>query len=198
MGITEATTMGSALPVAEMVDAQLLMVAGFVMLGWVLARRQLKMRKRAGGDARAAKKAIRAIREHREPAVPLCDAPPETQRWQIAIFELQRELKAELDTRIAVVQSLTRQLDERIARLAHLQDGSDPSAAVTSAAVTSAAVTSGNPGFTPQQWHSIQALSRSGQAPEQIAERTGFSVDEVRRILTAIPSQQAASLEKPA
>jgi hypothetical protein len=198
MGITEATTMGSALPVAEMVDAQLLMVAGFVMLGWVLARRQLKMRKRAGGDARAAKKAIRAIREHREPAVPLCDAPPETQRWQIAIFELQRELKAELDTRIAVVQSLTRQLDERIARLAHLQDGSDPSAAVTSAAVTSAAVTSGNPGFTPQQWHSIQALSRSGQAPEQIAQRTGFSVDEVRRILTAIPSQQAASLEKPA
>jgi hypothetical protein len=193
MGITETTTMGSALPVAEMVDAQLLMVAGFVMLGWVLARRQLKMRKRAGGDARAAKKAIRAIREHREPAVPLCDAPPETQRWQIAIFELQRELKAELDTRIAVVQSLTRQLDERIARLAHLQDGSDPSAAVTSAAVTS-----GNPGFTPQQWHSIQALSRSGQAPEQIAERTGFSVDEVRRILTAIPSQQAASLDKPA
>lgn len=175
MGITESTTTCSGLLVADMIDAQLLMVAGFVMLGWVLARRQLKMRKRVNGDAKAANKAIRAIREHREPAVPLCDAPPETQRWQIAIFELQRELKAELDTRIAVVQSLTRQLDERIARLAHLQD--DPQ--------RDSAANIGRRGFTPQQSHTIQTLSHDGQAPEQIALRTGFSVDEVRRIIAS-------------
>jgi len=173
MGIADTTAAELALPVAEIVDAQLLMVAGFVMLGWVLARRQLKMRKKAGGDARAAKKAIRAIREHREPAVPLCDAPAETQRWQIAIFELQRELKAELDTRIAVVQSLTRQLDDRIARLAYLQDDSQLTSAVENHRV----------GFTPQQRHTIKALAQSGQAPEQIAEQVEFSVDDVIRIL---------------
>jgi hypothetical protein len=187
MGITE-TTAGFALPVAEMVDAQLLMVAGFVMLGWVLARRQLKLRKRAGGDARAANKAIRAIREHREPAVPLCDAPPETQRWQIAIFELQRELKAELDTRIAVVQSLTRQLDERIARLDDLQDNRDAKSAPAG----------GNVGFTPQQKQTIETLSRSGQAAEQIAEQTGFTADEIRRILGTIPTSDSTPQEKPA
>ena len=175
MGITETNIACSWLLVAEIVDAQLLMVAGFVMLGWVLARRQLKMRKRVNGDAKAANKAIRSIREHREPAVPLCDAPPETQRWQIAIFDLQRELKAELDTRIAVVQALTRQLDERIARLTQLQDNPDRSPAVNG----------GQFGYTPQQMDTIQKLSQGGQAPEQIAERIGFSVDEVRRIIAS-------------
>ena len=188
MRITDTTTATIALPVAEMVDAQLLMVAGFVMLGWVLVRRQLKMRKKAGGDARAAKKAIRAIREHREPAVPLCDAPPETQRWQIAIFELQRELKAELDTRIAVVQSLTRQLDDRIARLAYLEDNAQPTSAVSHRSL----------GFTPQQRHTIETLTRGGQGAEQIAQQIGFSVDDVRRIMETIPGGAAASLEKPA
>lgn len=106
---------------AEMQNAQLLMVAGFIMLGWVLARRQIKMRKRVNRDTRAAKKALTAIREHREPAVPLSDAPPETQRWQVAMFDLQRELKAELDTRIVVVQTLMRQLDDRIVRLQELE-----------------------------------------------------------------------------
>lgn len=105
------------LPIAEMQSAQLLMVAGFVMLGWVLARRTIKMRKRVNRDTRAAKKELTKIRQHREPALPLSDAPAETQRWQVAMFDLQRELKAELDTRIVVVQTLMRQLDDRIAYL---------------------------------------------------------------------------------
>lgn len=100
-----------------MQSAQLLMVAGFVMLGWVLARRTIKMRKRVNRDTRAAKKELTKIRQHREPALPLSDAPAETQRWQVAMFDLQRELKAELDTRIVVVQTLMRQLDDRIAYL---------------------------------------------------------------------------------
>ena len=107
--------------VAEMQQAQLLMVAGFVMLGWVLARRTIRMRKRVNRDSKAANKAIQQIRERTEPAVPLCDAPAETQRWQVAMFDLQRELKAELDTRIVVVQTLLRQVDQRIADLSALE-----------------------------------------------------------------------------
>ncbi len=45
----------------------------------------------------------------------------ETQRWQVAMFDLQRELKAELDTRISIVQALIRQLDERIETLAAIE-----------------------------------------------------------------------------
>lgn len=53
-------------------------------------------------------------------ALPLSDAPIETQRWQIALFDLQRELKGELDSRIAVIQMLMRQVDEKIAKLESL------------------------------------------------------------------------------
>ncbi|WP_197231108.1 hypothetical protein [Novipirellula artificiosorum] len=99
---------------AEMQQAQLLMVAGFIMLGWVLARRQIRMRKRVNQESRVANKELKAIREQKQPAVPLSDAPAATQRWQVAMFETQRELCAELDTRIAIVQSLVQQMDRRI------------------------------------------------------------------------------------
>ena len=106
---------------ADMPQAQLLMVAGFVMLGWVLARRQIRMRRRVNRETRVADRAIQQMREHRDPSLPLSDAPVETQRWQVAMFDLQRELKAELDTRIAIVQTLIRQVDERLEQLATLE-----------------------------------------------------------------------------
>lgn len=105
----------------SMQQAQLLLVAGFIMLGWVLARRQIKMRGRVNRDARQANKAVQAIRDYKEPAVPLAGAPVETQRWQAAMFDLQRELKADLDTRIVIVQTLLQQVDQRIERLETLQ-----------------------------------------------------------------------------
>ena len=104
-----------------MQGAQLWMVAGFLILGWVLARRQMKMGKRVNREARAANKELEKVRQHRDPVLPLADAPPETQRWQVALFDLQRELKAELDTRIAVVQTLIRQVDQRIEHLETLE-----------------------------------------------------------------------------
>ncbi len=110
-----------SLLLADMPQAQLLMVAGFVMLGWVLARRQIRMRRRVNQETRVANKAIQQMREHRDPSLPLSDAPVETQRWQVAMFDLQRDLKAELDTRIAIVQTLIRQVDERLERLASLE-----------------------------------------------------------------------------
>ncbi len=109
-----------------MQQAQLLLVAGFIMLGWVLARRQIKMRGRVNRNTRQANKAVKAIREYKEPAVPLAGAPVETQRWQGAMFDLQRELKADLDTRIMIVQTLLQQVDQRIERLESLQSALGP------------------------------------------------------------------------
>ena len=106
---------------APMQQAQLLLVAGFVMLGWVLARRQIKSRRQINQNSRVANKAVKAIRNYKDPAVPLAGAPVETQRWQAAMFDLQRELKADLDTRIVIVQTLLQQVDQRIDRLENLQ-----------------------------------------------------------------------------
>ena len=89
----------------SMQGAQLWMVAGFLILGWVLARRQMKMGKRVNRESRAANRELQKIRTRKDPVLPLNDAPPETQRWQVAMFDLQRELTAELDTRISIVQT---------------------------------------------------------------------------------------------
>jgi DNA-directed RNA polymerase specialized sigma24 family protein len=162
--------------IADMQQAQLLMVAGFVMLGWVLARRQIKMRKRVNLDARAANRAIKQIREHKDPALPLSDAPPETQRWQAAMFDLQRELKAELDTRIVIVQTLLRQVDQRIERLTALQVARSESAA--DAASTAL--------LPAQHRQAVQELLRSGRTAQEIADAMGLSVGDVELTIATI------------
>lgn len=96
---------------SNMQAAQFLMVGGFVMLAWVLARRKIRAGKRINADTKRANRLIKELRENKEPSVPLSGAPVETQRWQAAMFDLQRELKAELDTRIVIVQTLLKQVD---------------------------------------------------------------------------------------
>jgi len=102
-------------------QAQMMLLAGLVLLGWVLIRRQLRARYRQHtqslSDRDFAKKLARADSPR---GVPLASAPPETQRWQAEMLDLQRELKAELDMKIAVVQALIRQADEKIETLGSL------------------------------------------------------------------------------
>jgi hypothetical protein len=161
--------------IADMQQAQLLMLAGFVMLGWVLARRQLKMRKRVNQDSRVANRALKQMRAHKNPAVPLSDAPPETQRWQVAMFDLQRELKAELDTRIVVVQTLLNQVDQRIARLSAL-DSSSPSPLSTRTSISS------------EHQQMVRALLERGHTAKEIAVETGLPLGDVElAISTAWP-----------
>ncbi len=153
---------------AEFQTAQLWLVAGFILLGWVLARRQVKMRKRVNQDARAANRELNKIRNRTDPAVPLCDAPPETQRWQAALFDLQRELKAELDTRIVVVQTLLRQADQRIAQLESMQ-GSERGAALSG-----------------DQQAVVARLIRGGHTATEIASKTGLPIGDVELTIATI------------
>jgi hypothetical protein len=99
-------------------QSQMMMLAGIILLGWILARRQIRSRSRLHSqgvaDRDLRKQRVEADKPH---GVPLASAPPELQRWQVEMFDLQRELKAELDMKIVVVQSLIRQADERIAAL---------------------------------------------------------------------------------
>ncbi len=145
------------------------MVGGFVMLGWVLARRQIAMRKRVNLSTREANRQLKAIREQTQPALPLSDAPAETQRWQVAMFDLQRELTAELDTRIAIVQSLVRHADQRIAQLRQLESA-EPK--------TLPANRSGHP-LTTDQLSRLTELLRAGHTSVEIADALGVAVADV-------------------
>ena len=157
--------------------AQLFMVVGFLLLGWVLARRQMKLRKRVNGDARVANRELEKLRKRKDPVLPLADAPPETLRWQGAMFDLQRELKAELDTRIVIVQTLMRQLDQRMEKLASMQAGG--SGAVGSGAQETMLPPSAD--FSQR----IRMLSNLGHTSTEIASQTGVSVGDVELTLSA-------------
>lgn len=147
---------------ADLASPQLWLVAGFILLAWVLVRRQLGMRKRVNRDARAADRELKKMRAYRQPAVPLCDAPVELQRWQTAMFDLQRELKADLETRIAVVQTLVRQADQRIARLETLH--------------ASLPASSGIDGNRQQV---VRELARRGHTATEIAAETGCPIGDI-------------------
>jgi flagellar biosynthesis/type III secretory pathway M-ring protein FliF/YscJ len=99
-------------------QSQMMMLAGLVLLGWVLIRHQVRTRRRRHAQDLSERDLRRQLSKTDQPTgVPLATAPIETQRWQVEMFDLQRELKAELDMKIVVVQSLIRQADERIAAL---------------------------------------------------------------------------------
>jgi len=154
---------------ADVHKAQMFLLAGFILLGWVLARRQVSMRKRVNGDARIANRELAKIRNRKEPAVPLCDAPAETQRWQTAIFDLQRELKAELDTRIVVVQTLLRQVDQRIDKLESLEGISNLRGSIVG-----------------DQLAVVADLSRSGHTATEIATKTGLPIGDVEMTISTM------------
>ncbi len=155
--------------IADMQKTQLWLVAGFMLLGWVMARRQVKERKRVNRDSRAANRELAKIRNRKEPAVPLCDAPAETQRWQAAIFDLQRELKAELDTRIGIVQSLIRVADQRIAQLEALGGPTN----------LHEQMTDGNE-------QAVTKLIREGHTATEIATKTGLPVGDIEMTIATI------------
>lgn len=98
------------------------MLGGFLMLGWVLARMTVQRRRSRVRQKQEDREIQKRLNATNVSALPLSDAPQETQRWQVAMFDLQRELKGELDSRIAVTQSLIRQLDQRIATIEQLQE----------------------------------------------------------------------------
>ncbi len=149
--------------------SSLYMLAGFIMLGWVLARRSVFRRKRMNKEARESRHAMKKLAKRQEAAVPLSDAPVETQRWQIAMFDMQRELRAELDTRIAIVQSLVTKADERIAELRQLES--------RHAVAGQGQSTSGQ----------IIRLSQDGYSATEIAHQLDLPVGEVELQLAMNP-----------
>jgi hypothetical protein len=58
---------------------------------------------------------------------PLVDAPPEITRWQVEMHDLARDLKGELDTKIAVLEHLVIEARAEADRLEALVERAAPS-----------------------------------------------------------------------
>jgi hypothetical protein len=106
-----------------------MLLAGVALLVWVLLRRvygkrgsRPKSRIAPQSHAWRAKKSPPSDRDDRRQ--PLIDAPPEILRWQVEMHETARDLKAELDTKIHVVQTLVGMAREESQRLEAVIDQS--------------------------------------------------------------------------
>ena len=84
--------------------SSLLFAMGVLIMIVVLMRRWNRYYKRQRSPQRNARREALATSKAQQP---LMDAPPEILRWQVEMQETARDLKAELDTKIAVLQRLT-------------------------------------------------------------------------------------------
>ena len=159
--------------------SQMMLLVGMILLAWILIRRNIMMRKKT----RMASQEIRQMERNTQSlgsSTPLADAPKEVLRWQAAMFDLQRDLKAELDTKITVVQSLLRQVDEKVALL---ESASGRVSANSSIQIPH------NSRYRTQ----IETLSCSGLTAAEIAEKLGVSLAEVELSLSNQPAIHSTS-----
>ena len=141
----------------------------------------------------------------------LVDAPDNVLRWQVEMHDTARDLKAELDSKIGVLQSLVKMADDRIAQLtslvertraaAHPGDGIEAARqlvdemrttvsqatdlqkdGLTTAGSRVESTGFGMPGNNDMR-QSIYQLADRGLDASQISEKTGRSLGDVEFIL---------------
>jgi hypothetical protein len=162
----------------------LMLIAGIGVLIWVLFRRQIKMRARGRAELREAAAQQRRWESQENSGAPLADAPPALARWQTGMFDLQRELKAELEGRIAVLQSLVQLADQRIATLNRLATGAAPRGGEPSPPGRRSASQEGS-SQGPSASHladraaEVQRLATAGWSTSEIADRLQLSIGDV-------------------
>jgi DNA-directed RNA polymerase specialized sigma24 family protein len=120
----------------------------------------------------------------------LSETPDDVMKWQVEMHELARTLKAELDTKMRLVQLLIGQARVESDRLEQLLSVLDPSriAAGETGDADRVAV-SGD--LHPQQ-SAIYALADSGHSPQEIAARLEAPLGEVELLLSLRPAVSAS------
>lgn len=192
--------------ILALTTAQGMLLSGLALLIIVLLRRYRayfrKLRNRNKRERNAAQS-----RKDERPRQPLYDAPADLLRWQVEVAEFSRDVRAELDTKIGVLQAVIRLADERIAELQALAGpadetdgpGSDAVEQICELAVDltttaanaarSAEESSPRRGWAPSP--AVQArifqLADEGSEAAEIAERTGLPIGDVEILLSARP-----------
>lgn len=141
-----------------------MLLCGIALLIWVMFRRNIRSRQIRRREDLELKVDRKKWQARHDTGAPLADAPVDVARWQSGMFDLQRELRAELDTKIAVVQSLVRMADQRIEALSRLSVSSEAGLRL--------------------QAERVESLDRAGKTPPEIAEQVGMSVGDVEFLLS--------------
>lgn len=117
----------------------------------------------------------------------LSSAPPDVLRWHVEMHETARELKAELDSKMRVLQLLIAQARQESERLERILGQSETDAAHRSRPFSEATQRpSANTALPRCAEHrsEILALARQGHSAAEIAQRLGAPVGDVELILS--------------
>lgn len=164
---------------------QLLMLAGMGLMIYILWRRSNRHFGK-GGTAYQPQRRVSPLEQSRDLA--LSDAPPEVTRWQIEMHETARDLKGEIDTKLALLQILIRDANAAAQRLEQAAEraqklGVRDSLAAIEAWGTPEACNETPPSPTtpsvPPQANTIYALADRGYSWASIAHETGLPLGEV-------------------
>jgi hypothetical protein len=115
-GVAKEDAMG----LVALQSSTLMLLLGMVLLSWVLLRRRYEHRP---GSSCANGSLIDRTEEPQVPSQPnskSLDAGAELARWQVQMHETARDLKAELDSKIGVLQQLVRMAGDHEQRLGQL------------------------------------------------------------------------------
>ena len=177
-----------------------LLVAGIGLLCYLLLRRSWGRLGRSRQQDAADIHRPAAAGARRQSS--LSDSPSEVVRWQVELHETARDIKAEIDTKLAALQALTIAARQECARLelliaraqrlhgsvdslAAIEELADPAAMSDSSRLQQVIDNLPPPSRPagPSQRRAIQQLSASGLPPAAIAERLGLPVGEVELML---------------
>ena len=165
---------------------QLLMLIGMGLMIYILWRRSNRHFGK-GGTAYQPSRRVSPLEQSRD--LVLCDAPPEVTRWQVEMHETARDLKAEIDTKLALLQVLIQHAEAASDRLERALENAeqkgirtalDPLAAIEAWGADDApAELPFAAESTPPQSSAIFALADQGFSAASIAHETGLPLGDV-------------------
>ena len=146
----------------------LMMLSGIGILCWLMLRGRMKGRRKTHGtinEKTLQHNANRSEVPNQFTGTASAGAPGEVLRWQVELHDLARELKAELDSKLIAVRTVTRSYDNAKSQLSELLR------------------TANALGTAPDSpFARVQALTESGWTSEKIAHVLGMSVADVQTI----------------
>ena len=190
--------------------SSLLFLAGVLLLTVILLRRAYRYQRRRREETRGERSDFgRRAAPKPRPVAPVADAPPHVLRWQVAMHDAVRDLRAEADSKMRALQAVIQRADEASARLEAatvnarrtgaadddelelVRQLGDEAASRAGAARTWAAGVQ-LPAVLPHElgqvplWQQRQVvdLAQQGKSPAQIAESIDVSLGDVELILS--------------
>jgi hypothetical protein len=154
-------------------------LAGIVLLILIMFRRSYRhhsARNRRSSDPVPRRAQVKAADRA------LSETPDDVMKWQVEMHDLARTLKAELDTKMRLVQLLIGQARVESDRLEQLLSVLDPSR--LAAWETPGSDRSAVSGDVHPQQSAIYALADSGHSPQEIAARLEAPLGEVELLLS--------------